>query len=72
MEQPNRFDLEQQILDSWNITSELKLLAEAVGNQVLSKDQTLNLLIGLCELYNLKFEQTFSTFEKLIASKKIT
>lgn len=72
MEQPNRFDLEQQILDCWNITNELKLLAEAVGNQSLSEDQTLNIIIGIHELYNLKFEQTFSTFEKLVASKKLT
>lgn len=72
MEQPNRFDLEQQILDCWNITNELKLLAEAVGNQSLSEDQTLNILIGLQEIYNLKFEQTFRTFTQLIVSKNIT
>ena len=71
MEQPNRFDLEQQILDCWGITDDLKLLSEAEGNQRLSKDQTLNILIGLQELYNLKFEQMFNTFEKLVASKNI-
>jgi hypothetical protein len=72
MEKPTRFDLEQQILDCWGITDDLKLLAEAEGNQRLSKDQTLNILIGLQELYNLKFEQMFNTFEKLVASKNIT
>lgn len=72
MEQISRFDLEQQILDCWRITDDLKQLTEAVGNQCLSEDQTLNILIGLYEIYNLKFDQAFTTFEKLIASKNIT
>lgn len=64
-----RFDLEQEILDCWHITNELNLLYEqAMDRQVpLTQDQLANMLLGLYELYNLKFERTFETFEEVVS-----
>ncbi len=62
----DRFDLEQQILDCWHITDDLDVLFEAVMERDMSKDEISNVLLGLKELYQLKFLRTFETFEKLI------
>ena len=62
----DRFDLEQQILDCWHIVDELKTLSEAVCDNNLSTDQTANILMGLEQLYQLKFDKLFQTFEELV------
>ena len=55
----DRFDLEQKIMGCWSIVDELKLIAD------YSKDgKTTDMLYGLAELYQLKFEDTFECFEK--------
>ena len=62
-----RFDLEQEILDCWHVVEELNLLFETVVDREvpLTQDQMANILLGLKELYQLKFERTFTTFEEL-------
>ena len=62
----DKFELEQQILSCWNIVDELKVLREAVCDNNLSTDQTANVLMGLEQLYQLKFDQLFQTFEELV------
>jgi len=68
----DRFDLEQQIMSCWNITEELKLLNEYILEKDLSTDETSNVILGLTQLYNIKFDKLFTTFEYLIKEKKIT
>ena len=58
-----QFDLEQQIMNCWHVVDDLKLVREAVSDDRLSKDELENVLLGLVQLYDLKFEQTFDTFE---------
>lgn len=72
----DRFDLEQQILDCWKIVDDIKLLDKNVlegtvdgGN--LTQDKISNYLMGLESIYDLKFQQMFDTFSKLISQKKI-
>lgn len=65
------FDLEQQILDLWKIVDELKLINAKMLDNNLSTDDISNMLIGLYTLYNLKFEDTFNTFENLVTDKKL-
>lgn len=67
----DRFDLEQEILDCWNITKDLEDLNFAVLEKDFTPDQTANVLLGLIELYNIKFDKMFDTFSKLISDKKI-
>ena len=61
-----QFDLEQQILDCWKLTDDLDVLNTAILEQSLSTDDASNILLGLIKLYNLKFDQTFRTFEALL------
>ena len=62
----DRFDFEQQIMSCWNITTDIKDLNEGVLESDLSKDQISNALIGLEQLYELRFNKLFRQFETLI------
>lgn len=59
-----QFELEQAILESWGITDDMGVLTEKWSE--LTEDSKLNILIGLKELYTLKFETTFNLFEDFI------
>jgi len=71
----DRFDLEQQISECWNVTSDIRQVCEYVLDAPLEpnrEDKVSNMLLGIEELYNLKFQKLFSTLETLIAEKKVT
>lgn len=70
----DRFNLEQQILECWNVTSDLRHVTEYVLDAPLEpnrEDKISNMLLGIEELYNLKFQKLFNTLETLIAEKKV-
>ena len=67
----NRFDFEQEIMQCWNIVEELKVLHEGVFERDLTTDQISNILLGLAEIYQLRFEILFDTFEHLVSKKEI-
>lgn len=67
----DRFDLEEGIMDCWSITKDIEHLNKAVLEYDLTKDQISNVLTGLVELYNIKFDSTFNTFSDLIKKKVI-
>lgn len=55
-----RLLLEKQIMDCWNVTEDIRYISD------LSQDARVNtILIGLKELYDLKFMNLFGTFEAL-------
>jgi hypothetical protein len=59
-----QFDLEQGILNCWNICEDMKVIAENVLEaKTVDRDKVANMLLGMAELYQLKFEKTFSDFE---------
>jgi hypothetical protein len=72
----DRFDLEQQIMNCWNIIEEIKLLNTYVlegktdGGE-MTQDDISNYLLGLETIYHLKFDQMFNTFSTLVHDKKI-
>lgn len=68
----DRFDLEQSILNCWNVTSDIDLLYENVMENDMSTDQIANALLGMQTIYEMKFEKLFRQFEQLIHTKKIT
>lgn len=55
-------DLEQDIMNAWNVVDDLQLLSEKIEN--LSQDSLMNILIGMAELYQLKFEKLFEAYEQ--------
>ncbi len=67
----SRFDMEQQLLDCWGITDDLDLLMEGVLERDLTKDQVSNILLGMKELYELKFSKLWESFEDGIHSRHI-
>jgi len=72
----DRFDLEQQIMNCWNIIEDIKLLDKNVlegkieGGE-MTNDEISNYLLGLETIYDLKFTQLFDTFSTLVNSRKI-
>ena len=64
-----RFDLEQQIMDCWHITDDLDVLFEAILDKEIDRDKIANIVLGLKDLYHLKFERTFDTFERMISEE---
>jgi len=68
----NRFDFEQQIMDCWHIVDDLKVLTEAViEHPNVNKDNIANILIGLEQLYAIKFDKMFRTFETMVREREI-
>lgn len=61
----NRFEFEQQIMDCWNVTKDIDTLYCAIGDRPtpLTNDEVMNTLLGLHQLYELKFEKLFELFE---------
>jgi hypothetical protein len=62
----DRFEFEQQIMSCWNVTTDLKDLAEGTLEHDLSQDQIANALIGMRELYELRFDKLFRQFEQMV------
>lgn len=56
-----RFELEQDIMNAWQVVDDINTIYHR--SEGLSEDQMMNLLLGLKELYQLKFEKLFDTFE---------
>ena len=67
----DRFDLEQHIMSCWNVCEDIKVVYRQYDYSSPSEDEMMNLLIGLEQLYQLKFQQLFDTFETLIRERKI-
>jgi hypothetical protein len=62
-----QFDLEQGILNCWNICEDMKVIAENILEaKTVDRDKVANMLLGMADLYQLKFEKTFSDFEGTI------
>lgn len=65
----DQFDLEQGIMSCWNVTSDLNVLFEnLVENSDMTLDKASNIVLGLNELYELKFSALFRTFEEFLKS----
>lgn len=66
-----RFDLEQEIFNCWNVTSDLDTIYQGAMNEDLSNEQICNILLGLKKLYDIKFSILFDTFEEIVAKRDI-
>ncbi len=61
----NTFDLEQDILNCWSVTTDIDLLYKNVMETEMSKDDIANVLLGIKCLYEMKFNRAWSEFEKV-------
>jgi len=60
-------ELEDRIMDCWNVTSDIKLTYEEYldSPESMSEDELSNILIGIESLYNRKFQRLWQTFEEV-------
>lgn len=61
----DRFDFEQQIQKCWLVTDDIYELAEGVLEHELTTDQIANVLFGMKEMYELKFNKLWDMFESV-------
>ena len=69
MKKFDRFDFEQQIMNCWNVTSDIRTVTEYLLDAPLEtgrEDKIANMLMGIEALYNAKFDNLFRQFEDLI------
>jgi hypothetical protein len=71
MSKITRFDVEQQMMNCFTVVDELKLLGESLVEKRIGQDKLTNLIIGLSELYQLKFEKLLESFESCVKSGDI-
>ena len=66
-----RFTLEDRIMECWGVVDDLDMV---YSNEALyqDEDRMMNVLLGMQELYRLRFERLFQTFEHLVHEGKIT
>ena len=63
----DRFDLETDIMNCWNVVEDIKELNRSMlDRRKMTEDEIANYLIGLEAIYQVKFERLFETFEKLV------
>lgn len=66
-----RFDFEQQIMKCWNVNDDINTLYKGIGDVGMTEDQIMNALLGMHQLYELKFQELFDQFEALVRKKAL-
>ncbi len=71
MKEPTRFTLEDQLMECWGVVDDLDMV---YSTEALYEDQDrmMNVLLGMQELYKIRFQRLFNTFEHLVHEGKIT
>ena len=68
----DRFKLEENIMNCWQVVDDLKTIYHSEKlYEDEDENEMQNALLGMFTLYQLKFEELFATFEKLIQEDKI-
>ena len=66
----DRINLENEIMQCWRITDDLDVVANMIADTDMSPkdmDRLMNVVIGMKELYNVRFSEMFTTFEDMIS-----
>ncbi len=64
----NRFDLEEAISELHQIGDDIETMIYAIGDCPIkhTEDQLLNMLIGMKQLHDTRYQKTWDVFEQLI------
>lgn len=62
----DRFDLEDQIMKSDNISDELEMIACAILERQLTEDEMSNALIGLATVHRIRTKHLFECFKNVL------
>lgn len=68
----DRFDLEAAIMECWNVTDDIGTYIKWVfdGASVPSEDERMNYLIGLQQIYQVKFSLLMETYEEVVLGSR--
>jgi hypothetical protein len=58
----DRFDLEQKVMQCWNVCDDIQLMLDSWDS--LNEEAKKNYLVGLKQMYQMKFEQLQCAFEQ--------
>ena len=58
-----RFDMEHQLQECWRVTDDLRDIHEAMMNGNIDSNRAENALMGIQELYEVKFQKLWSLYE---------
>ena len=63
-----QFNLEQRIMECWMVVDDIRTVytRHLDGEKPLTDDEFANVMIGMEKLYDIKFYNLFSTFEKFL------
>ena len=69
----NRFDLEEAMGEMLGTQNDIETMIYAIGDSPIkhSEDELLNMLIGMKQLNETRYQKMWSIFEELIKEKKI-
>ena len=69
----NRFDLEEAIGEMLSTQNDIETIIYAIGDSSIkhTEDELLNMLIGMKQLNETRYQKMWSIFEQLIKEKKI-
>ena len=69
----NRFDLEDAMSNLHQIGEDIETIMYAIGDSPIkhSEDQILNMLIGMKQMHETRYQKMWNIFENLIANKTI-
>jgi len=69
----NRFDLEEALGQMAQFTTDIDTIIYAVGDapKPATEDELLNMLIGLKQLHEVRYQKMWDIFEELIKNKKL-
>ena len=70
----NRFDLEEDMSNLNQIGEDIETIIYAIGDSPnkYTEDQLLNMLIGIKQLHDTRYEKMWTTFEHLIKDGSIS
>tara|TARA_R110000796_G_scaffold42205_3_gene104491 strand:+ start:132 stop:395 length:264 start_codon:yes stop_codon:yes gene_type:complete len=66
------YELEPHIMDCWSVCNDLEIVFKQVGDgdREPTEDEMMNVLIGMQQLYQWKFEQLFNKYEQLLQDNR--
>ena len=69
----NRFELEEAMSNLHQIGEDIETIIYAIGDSPIkhTEDQLLNMLIGMKQLHDTRYQKMWNIFEQLIKNQKI-
>ena len=58
------YEREQEIFRTWHIIDDLRTLLEGVADRDFTPDQTANAILGMIELYDVRFQHLITDFQE--------